>query len=42
MIAALHEIKIIATELQAESSKHDPRQKKITRIINIIDEVDDG
>jgi len=42
MIAALHEIRIIATELQAESSRHDPRQQKIARIIGIIDEADDG
>jgi len=37
MIGALHDI---ATQLQAESSAHDPRQRKIARIIEIIDEAE--
>ena len=47
MIELLHEIRDIATELHAESSTHDTRQPKITRIIEIADEAinhftDDG
>jgi hypothetical protein len=47
MIDALHDIRDVATELQAESSIHDTRQKKIARIIDIADEAishftDDG
>jgi len=37
MIGALHEIRNIATQLQAESSAHDPRQRKIARIIDLCD-----
>jgi len=37
MIEALHEIRDIATQLQAESSMHDTRQPKINRIIDLCD-----
>ena len=37
MIKALHEIRGIATELQIESSTHDPRQQKIASIIELCD-----
>jgi len=41
MIEAMQEIRAIATELQAGSSTADPRQRKIARIIEIIDRAAD-
>lgn len=38
MIEALQEIRNLALALQAESSTHDPRQRKIARIIEIVDD----
>lgn len=35
---SLHTIRDIATQLQTDSSTHDPRQRKIARIIDIVDE----
>ena len=40
MIEALHDIRNLAVALQAESSTHDPRQRKIARIIEIIDSME--
>ena len=37
MIEALHEIRNLAVQIQAESSTHDPRQQKIARIIELCD-----
>lgn len=37
MIGALHEIRDLATQLQAESSINDTRQPKIAKIIEICD-----
>lgn len=42
MITAMQEIRAIAIEMQSEASTHAPRQKQIARIIEIIDEADNG
>ena len=39
MTEPLHDLRNLAVALQAESSTHDPRQRKIARIIEIVDEM---
>lgn len=41
-ITTLQEIRAIAVEMRSEASTHAPRQKQIARIIEIIDEADNG
>jgi len=41
MTEAMQEIRALAVELQADSSSYDPRQRKIARIIEIIDRMEE-